>query len=171
MANWSQIRWFLSGLLLGVLLLFGLVAWQYSLFLHWPTPRDANAVGPVAISPRWSITLEQKPSNPYLAEYDYRLRVFRSERREGDYAGAVDLIPNAGGRTYLCLYSLTAADREPLLEVVDRAETSLVDLQSQRRLSTPPKGYERRFVGAFVEEAAPLRFVPAEVLPTCPSDR
>ena len=72
-----------------------------------------------------------------------------------------------GGRTFLCLYSLTATDRAPLLEVADRMETSIVDLQGHRRLPRTPKGYERRFVGAFVEEAYPLRFVPSEIESTC----
>jgi len=50
-------------------------------------------------------------------------------------------------------------------------ETSVVDLQARRRLTRAPQGYERRFVGAFVEEAYPLRFVSAQIDPTCPSDR
>jgi hypothetical protein len=89
-------------------------------------------------------------------------------------AGRVAISPPwsvPGGRTFLCLYSLTATDRAPLLEVADRMETSIVDLQAHRRLPRAPKGYERRFVGAFVEEAYPLRFVPAQIESTCPSDR
>ena len=78
---------------------------------------------------------------------------------------------SVGGRTFLCLYSLTATDQAPLLEVADWMETSIVDLQGHRRLLRAPPGYERRFVGAFVEEAYPLRFVPAQIDPTCPSDR
>jgi len=50
-------------------------------------------------------------------------------------------------------------------------ETSIVDLRAHRRLPTVPTGYERRFVGAFVEAAYPLRFVSAQIEPTCPSDR
>ena len=72
-------------------------------------------------------------------------------------AGAVAISPPwsvPGGRTFLCLYSLTAADRPPLLEVADRMETAIVP--------RAPKEYERCFVGAFVEEAYPS---------TCPSDR
>jgi len=81
-------------------------------------------------------------------------------------AGPVPISPPwsvPGGRTFLCLYSLTAADRPPLLEVADRMETSIVP--------RAPKGYERCFVRAFVEEAYPLRFVPSRIESTCPSDR
>jgi hypothetical protein len=117
------------------------------------------------------VTLEEKTTHPFLAEYDYRLRVFRSDGRDGEYVGTVELIPNSGGRTSLCLYTRTAADHEPLLEVADRMETSFVDLHYQRRLASAPNGYERHYVGAFVEEAAPLRFVSAQIDPTCPSNR
>jgi len=75
------------------------------------------------------------------------------------------------GRTVLCLYSLTAADRAPLLEVADQIGTTIMDLQAQPRLGRAPNGYERRFLGAFVEEAYPLRFVPAQIEPRCPPDR
>jgi hypothetical protein len=97
--------------------------------------------------------------------------VFYSEDRYGEYRGTVDLDTNPGGRTFLCLYALTAADRAPLLEVADRIETSIVDLQAHRRVASDPEGYERRFLGALVEEAPPLRFVSSQIEPTCPSDR
>ncbi len=149
----------------------GFRAWHDPALRTWTPPRDWDTVGPVAISPRWSVLLEERGTHPFLAEYDYRLQVFHSDDRYGEYRGTVDLMTNPGGRTSLCLYSLTAADRSPLLEVADRMETSIVDLQARRRLPSAPKGYERRFVGAFVEEAYPLRFVPAEIDPTCPPDR
>jgi hypothetical protein len=167
----SRVAWFLGGALSVVAVGLGLAAWQVESLQTWKPPKDANSVGPVAILPRWSVTLEERGRHPFLAEYDYRLRVFTSEDREGEYRGTVDLLPNSGGRTFLCLFTLTSPDRTPLLEVADRIESSIVDLQSLRRLSEAPKGYERRFVGAFVEVAQPLRFVSAEIQPTCPSDR
>ena len=69
-------------------------------------------------------------------------------------AGAVAISPPwspPGGRTFLCL------------EVADWMETAIVP--------RAPKRYERCFVGAFVEEAYPLRFVPSQIESTCPSDR
>jgi len=137
----------------------------------WAPPLDWRTVGPVALSPRWSVILEERPAHPFLAEYDYRLQVFYSEDRAGEYRGTVDLIPNSGGRTFLCLFTLTAVDRGPVLEVADRVVTSIVDLQAVRRLPNAPAGYERRFIGAFVEEGVPLRFVPAQIEPRCPPDR
>ena len=90
--------------------------------------------------------LEERPTHPFLAEYDYRLQVFYSEDRYGEYRGTVDLVTNPGGRTFLCLYA--PADGAPLLEVADGMETSIIE--------AAPAGHERHFVGAFVEEAVPL---------------
>ena len=167
----ARLEWFLGSALTLLAAQLGFGAWHDHSLRTWEPPLDWRTVGPVAISPRWSVLLEERGTHPFLAEYDYRLQVFHSDDRYGEYHGTVDLMTNPGGRTSLCLYSLTAADRSPLLEVADRMETSIVDLQARRRLPSAPKGYERRFVGAFVEEAYPLRFVPAEIDPTCPPDR
>ncbi len=149
--------------------------WRSSALWHGRIPPSGpghrHAIFGARWAPWWSVILEERPVHPFLAEYDYRLQVFYSEDRYGEYRGTVDLVINPGGRTFLCLYSLTAANRAPLLEVADRLETSIVDLQAHRRLPRAPKGYKRRFVGAFVEEAYPLRFVPAQIEPICPSDR
>ncbi len=169
----SRLAWILGG---GFTILgagVGLVAWY---FYPIPIPAlqlfpDWRSAGPVAVSLRWSVILEEKPIHPFLAEYDYRLRIFASEGREGWYHGTVDLITNAGGRTFLCLYLLTMADRPTLLEAEDRMESSIVDLRALRRVDSVPIGYERRFLGAFVEEAQPLRFVPAQIEPACPPGR
>jgi len=172
MTSTARLEWFLGSALILLVAQLGFVAWQDSAVWTWTPPREFwRAVGPVAISPWWSVILEERPTHPFLAEYDYRLQVFYSEARYGEYRGTVDLTINPGGRTFLCLYSLTATDRAPLLEVADRMETSIVDLQAHRRLPRAPQGYERRFVGAFVEEAYPLRFVPAQIEPLCPPDR
>ncbi len=172
MKSTARLEWFLGSALILLVAQLGFVAWQDPAVGTWTPPRDFwRTVGPVAISPWWSVILEERPVHPFLAEYDYRLQVFYSEDRYGEYRGTVDLVINPGGRTFLCLYSLTAANRAPLLEVADRLETSIVDLQAHRRLPRAPKGYKRRFVGAFVEEAYPLRFVPAQIEPICPSDR
>jgi hypothetical protein len=171
MSTRSQIAWFLGGALCVIAVALGVVAWQFRSLRNWQPPKDWSPVGPIAVSPRWSIMLEQKARHPFLAEYDYRLRVFSSKGREGDYRGTIDLLPNSGGRTFLCVSSLTAAGREPILEVADRMDTSIVDLEDLRRLPSAPIGYERRFIGAFVEVAAPLRFVPSQIDPTCPLDR
>jgi len=167
----ARLEWFLGGALILLVAQLGFGAAQDPAVPTWTPPPEWRTVGPVAISPLWSVILEERPAHPFLAEYDYRLQVFYSENRFGEYHGTVDLMVNPGGRTFLCLYSLTAADRAPLLEVADRMETSIVDLQAHRRLASARQGYERRFLGAFVEEAPPLRFVPAQIEPTCPPDR
>ncbi len=133
--------------------------------------RDWTSAGPVAISPRWSVTLEERAMHPFLAEYYYRLRLFTGRPRDGQYWGTVDLRPNGGGRTWLCLYLLTAPNRGPLLEVDDRMEISVVDLAARRLMPAIPEGYERVFVGEFVEESYPLRFVPSRIEPACPRNR
>lgn len=171
MRSTARLEWFLGSALILLVAQFGFAAWPDHSLPTWKPPDVWATVGPVAISPRWSVLLEERSIHPFLAEYDYRLQVFFSEERYGEYRGTVDLVINPGGRTFLCLYSLTAADRPPLLEVADRVETSIVDLQARRRLPSIPLGYERQFVGAFVEEAQPLRFVPSQIEPTCPSDR
>ncbi len=171
MTSPARLEWFLGGALLLLAAQLGVRAWQQPPVPTWIPPRDWDTAGPVAISPLWSVILEERLTHPFLAEYDYRLQVFYSEKRYGEYRGTVDLVTNPGGRTFLCLYSLTATDQAPLLEVADRMETSIVDLQGHRRLLRAPPGYERRFVGAFVEEAYPLRFVPSQIESTCPSDR
>jgi len=167
----ARLEWFLGGALILLVAQLGFGAAHDPAVPTWTAPLEWRTVGPVAISPLWSVILEEKPAHPFLAEYDYRLQVFYSEKRYGEYRGTVDLALNPGGRTFLCLYSLTAADRAPLLEVADREETSIVDLPTQRRLASAPRGYERRFLGAIVEQAPPLRFVPAQIEPTCPPDR
>ncbi len=167
----APLEWFLGSALTILAAQLGFGAWHDHSLRSWEPPHDWRTVGPVALSPRWSVILEERPAHPFLAEYDYRLQVFHSEDRAGEYRGTVDLIPNPGGRTFLCLYSITAADRAPLLEVADRMETSIVDLDAHRRLPMTPRGYERRFLGAFVEESYPLRFVSAQTEPTCSADR
>jgi hypothetical protein len=171
MGVWVRIGWFLLGALAVMSALFARVGAETWALMSWPPTGDGNRVGPVAISPQWSVVLEEKGTHPFLAEYDYRLRVFSSGTREGEYHGVVDLIPNGGGRTWLCLYLLTAANLPTLLEVDDRMETSIVDLQGLQQLPHVPNGYARRFVGAFVEESIPLRFVSSLIEPTCPPDR
>lgn len=167
----SSIAWFVGGAMATVAGLIGLIALRLQREMRWPPPHSDQTVGPVAISPIWSIVLEEKPLNPILAEYGYRLLVYASGDRDGEYRGTVDLIINAGGRTYLCLYMLSVPRRLPLLEVDDRVETSIVDLTGARRLESAPSGYRRRFLGAFVEEAYPLRFVSAAITPDCPTER
>jgi len=167
----ARLEWFLGSALTLLAAQVGFGAWHDHSLRSWEPPAEWRTVGPVALSPRWSVVLEERLTHPFLAEYDYRLQVFHSEDRYGEYRGTVDLVTNPGGRTFLCLYLLTAADRAPLLEVADRIETSIVDLQAHRRLASGPEGYERRFVGAFVEEAPPLRFVSSQIESTCPSER
>ena len=167
----ARLEWFLGSALTLLAAQLGFGAWHDHSLRSWEPPLDWRTVGPVALSPRWSVILEERPAHPFLAEYDYRLQVFYSEDRAGEYRGTVDLIPNSGGRTFLCLFTLTAVDRGPVLEVADRVVTSIVDLQAVRRLPNAPAGYERRFIGAFVEEGVPLRFVPAQIEPRCPPDR
>ncbi len=171
MKSTARLEWFLGSALILLVAQLGFVAWQDRGIRTSTPPRDGRTVGPVAISPWWSVILEERPTHPFLAEYEYRLQIFHSEGRDGGYRGTVDLIPNSGGRTFLCLFALTAVDRAPVLEVADRVVTSIVDLQGLRRLPNTPPGYERRFVGAFVEEAQPLRFVPSQIEPLCPPDR
>ncbi len=172
MKSTARLEWFLGSALILLVAQLGFVAWQDPAVGTWTPPRDFwRTVGPVAISPWWSVILEERPTHPFLAEYEYRLQIFHSEGRDGGYRGTVDLIPNSGGRTFLCLFTLTAVDRAPVLEVADRVVTSIVDLRGLRRLPHTPPGYERRFVGAFVEEALPLRFVPSQIEPLCPPDR
>jgi hypothetical protein len=166
-----RIAWFAGGVVTTVASLVGWIAWRVQMDMRWPPTRSDRTVGPVAISPRWSVVLEEKPLNPILAEYDYRLLVYASGERDGEYRGTVNLAINAGGRTYLCLYMLTASRRLPLLQIDDRVETSIVDLMTAQRLAEIPAGYDRRFVGAFVEAAYPLRFIPAAIEPDCPDNR
>jgi len=171
MKSTARLEWFLGSALILLVAQLGFVAWQDPGVRTSTPPRDWRTVGPVAISPWWSVILDERPTHPFLAEYEYRLQIFHSEGRDGEYRGTVDLIPNSGGRTFLCLFALTAVDRAPVLEVADRVVTSIVDLQGLRRLPNTPPGYERSFVGAFVEEAQPLRFVPSQIEPLCPPDR
>ncbi len=167
----SRIGWFIGGAVSTVAGLVGLIAWRVQREMQWPPPRSDRTVGPVAISPQWAVALEEKPLNPILAEYDYRLLLYASGDRDGEYRGTVNLMTNAGGRTYLCLYTLTAPRRVTLLQVDDRVETSVVDLVTARRVQEVPADYHRQFLGAFVEEAYPLRFVSAAITPDCPSNR
>lgn len=167
----SGIAWFSGGVVTTIASLVGWIAWRVQMEMRWPPPRSDRTVGPVAISPMWSVVLEEKQLNPVLAEYDYRLLIYASGDRDGEYRGTVNLVINPGGRTYLCLYMLTAPRRLPLLQVDDRVETSVVNLVTARRIPEVPPGYHREFLGAFVEEAYPLRFVSAAITPTCPTNR
>ena len=47
------------------------------------------------------VTFQQRPSHPFLAEYDYRLCL-----RKGDEKRYFNLWPETGGRTYLSVYML-----------------------------------------------------------------
>ncbi len=47
------------------------------------------------------VTFQQRPSHPFLAEYDYRLCL-----RKGDEKKYFNLWPETGGRTYLSVYML-----------------------------------------------------------------
>ena len=171
MGRTARLEWFLGSALTLLAAQVGFAAWHDHSLPSWNRPHVWTTVGPVAISPPWSVLLEERGTHPFLAEYDYRLQIFYSGDRYGEYRGTVDLATNAGGRTSLCLYALTAADRPLLLEIADRMETTIVDLQAHRPLARAPNGYERRFLGAFVEEAYPLRFVPAQIEPRCPPNR
>lgn len=168
----ARLSWFLAGLGTTVAAAVGVLAWRsYSLERWWKPPTEWSRIGPVAVSPRWSVALDERVSHPFLAEYDYQLQIYESQDRDGRHHGTVTLFPNSGGRTYLCLYAHTAPGSEPILELSDRLEPSFVDLRGSRRLSGVPKGYDRRFLGSFQEVAAPLRFVPANVQPACPTER
>jgi hypothetical protein len=167
----ATIAWFVAGIAAAFGALRGFALWQIESEMQWPSSKSDRVVGPIAISPEWSVVLEERPMHPFLAEYEYRLRLYASDRRDGAYRGMVELLPNTGGRTYLCLYALLAPGSPPLLQVDGRDESSFVDLGAARRTDEPPPGYRARFVGAFVEEAYPLRFIPAAIQPACPTSR
>lgn len=171
MSTWARIRWFLGGAFAVIAVGLGVVAWQWWSLRDWHPAKDWRIIGPIAVSSQWSVALAERPSHPFLAEYDYRLEIFTSEGREGRHYGTVDLLPNTGGRTFLCLYTLSAPGQPLLLALADRMDTSIVDPQALRRLAHVPVGYEARFLGAFVEEALPLRFVSPGVKATCPAAR
>jgi hypothetical protein len=135
---------------------------------NWEPSDDWRRAGPVAVSPRWSIALEEQSSHPFLAEYNYRLRVFANDERRGEQRGTVDLHPNTGGRTHLCLFSLTSSTGMFFLEIRDRNQSSLIDLESLSLVSVPPVASERHLLGEFVEDSPPLRFLPAGAESSCP---
>jgi hypothetical protein len=172
MNSWARLSWFLAGAGAAVATALGVLAWRfYTIDRWWRPPTEWSSIGPIAVSPRWSVVLEEKGRHPFLAEYDYQLQVYKSHDRDGTHHGSVTLLPNSGGRTYLCVYVLTGPRDELVLELGDRVEASFVDLSGLRRLREGPSNYKRRYLGSFQEEAAPLRFVPATVQSTCPTDR
>jgi hypothetical protein len=114
------------------------------------------------------VILEERAIHPFLAEYDYRLQVFASDERDGGFRGTVDLRTNPGGRTHLCLFSLTSSSGAFLLEVVDRNQASLVDLEALSLVADTSLTPERLFLGSFAEDAPPLRFLPPEAGFSCP---
>jgi len=164
----SRIVWFVGGALAAIALSIGFVAWSFHRMPSSEPSEEWRTAGPVAVSSQWSVLLEEQESHPFLAEYNYRLRVFFSDDRDGEPRGTVDLHGNTGGRTSLCLYRLTSPGGEVRVEVVDRIERSIVDLDELKLLPDVPRATERLFLGEFLESAPPLRFVPARPDSVCP---
>lgn len=69
------------------------------------------------------IAFEQRPSHPFLAEYDYRIRL-----GERDNSACFRLWPNTGGRTYLNVYRVS--DDKLLLK--DKDVSYLVDISRKQ---------------------------------------
>ena len=143
-----------------VLLLAAAIGWDY----RW------QASGRVHVSPRWSIALEQRPIGTPFAEYYYRVQRFSRDGRDTSNLKPVELAPNGGGQTDLCLYRITTPAGRLVLEFVDRMEQSFVDAESFSRVDAVPPGSDRQFVGEFLE-ASPLTFVPAAPNNRCPHER
>lgn len=69
------------------------------------------------------VAFEQRPTHPFLAEYDYRIRL--GERNNSAY---FRLWPNTGGRTYLNVYRVS----EDKLLLKDKDVSYLVDLAQRQ---------------------------------------
>lgn len=98
-------------------------------FASPPGPRDSDkeaAAWSTIFLPKLQdcpIAFEQRPTHPFLAEYDYRIRL--GERDDPAY---FQLWPNTGGRTYINVYRV--ADDKLLLK--DKDASYLVDLSRRQ---------------------------------------
>ena len=98
-------------------------------FLTPPGPRDydrASAAWSTIFLPKLKdcpIAFEQRPTHPFLAEYDYRIRL--GERNNSAY---FRLWPNTGGRTFLNVYRVSG---DKLL-LKDKDVSYLVDLAQRQ---------------------------------------
>jgi hypothetical protein len=92
MKSTARLEWFLGSALILLAAQLGFGAWHGRALRTWTPPREWDTVGPVAISPAWSIILEKRPSRPFLAEFEYRLRGLHRQGREGDDRGTVRFV-------------------------------------------------------------------------------
>jgi hypothetical protein len=102
-----------------------------------------------------------------FAEYYYRVRRYPVAGADTGSMRPVDIAPNGGGKTDLCLYRVTAPSGALFLEFVDRMERSFVDLESFSEVPLLPTASTRQFLGEFVDGWSP-RFVPAAPFKDCP---
>ena len=129
-----------------------------------------QASDPISVSPRWAIVLELQSMGTPFAEYHRRVRRAPGggvDTREG---ARVELAANASTLGELCVYRITTPAGRLVLEFADRGGQMFVDLESFRRVETPPSASVRQFVGEFLE-ASPLTFVSSEPTNRCPYER
>ncbi len=116
------------GSLMVALALSCISAWSYLLF---DVNQDSNwSPIPLPQFPDCVVLFEQRPCHPFLAEYDYRIRL-----ESGDGSVIFRLWPNTGGRTFVNVYQLAEdklllKDKEMFYIVdVTQKQVYLIDLQ------------------------------------------
>ena len=69
------------------------------------------------------ITFEQRPSHPFLAEYDYRIRLWHGKNLD-----FFQLWPNTGGRTFINIYKVA----EDKLLLKDKCASYIIDVTEKQ---------------------------------------
>jgi hypothetical protein len=121
--------------------------------------------GPVAVSSDYAIVLQEQPAHAFLAEYHYRLHVFRRGTGNGGRVRRVELPMNPGGLTHLDVYAyVTGGGQVNRLDLDDRhMQTTMVDLCDAGTIAECDVPTTRTFVGTFEGAEYPLQFIPAAV--------
>ncbi len=120
-------------------------AWGYILF---DVKQNSNWY-PIFL-PRLSdcvVLFEQRPSHPFLAEYDYRIRL-----ESGDGAVTFRLWPNTGGSTFVNVYQLA----EDKLLLKDKDTSYIVDATKKQVYLVDCQDDFSKYQGTGIRFAVPL---------------
>ena len=100
--------------------------------------------------PRFSdctVLFEQRPSHPFLAEYDYRIRL-----ESGEATSVFWLWPNTGGRTFVNVYQL---EQDKLL-LKDKEMSYIVDIRQKQAYLVDIQDEFSKYQGSSIHFAVPL---------------
>ena len=133
------------GALMVALTISCISTWSYLLF---DVNQDSNwSPIPLPQFPDCVVLFEQRPSHPFLAEYDYRIRL-----ESGDGSVIFRLWPNTGGRTFVNVYQLA----EDKLLLKDKDTSYLVDTTQKQVYLIDLQDDSSKYLGTSISFAVPL---------------